>query len=121
MTNFSFLLHFKYSFFPECIYIVFKFLVLSYIFPKFDIYYILYFLNLSTNVKGCGFVEAFSTEPFPFVSMDEPILTYLLAALAFKLDHKSECKQYLATVITHTNCPPRIKERALDSKAKLND
>lgn len=66
-----------------------------------------------------GFSEAFTTERFPILGMDELTFTYTLAAIAYEIGEFEDSKQYLSTVITSTGCPPRIKEHALNLKQKL--
>ena len=66
-----------------------------------------------------GLCEAFTTDSFPILGMDELTFTYLIAAVAYELNKKEACKQYLSTVICAIGCPPRIKEHALNLKQKL--
>ena len=66
-----------------------------------------------------GLCEAFSTDSFPILGMDELTFTYLIAAVAYKLDKKEICKQYLSTILSAVGCPPRIKDHALSLKQKL--
>lgn len=63
--------------------------------------------------------EAFSTDSFPILGMDELTFTYLIAAVAYELDKKEACKQYLSTVLSAVGFPPRIKDHALNLKQKL--
>ena len=56
---------------------------------------------------------------FPILGMDELTFTYLIAAVAYKLDKKEICKQYLSTILSAVGCPPRIKDHALSLKQKL--
>lgn len=67
-----------------------------------------------------GLCEAFSTDSFPILGMDELTYTYLIAAVAYKLNKKDACKQYLSSILTSIGCPPRIKEHALNLKQKLS-
>lgn len=66
-----------------------------------------------------GLCEAFSADTFPILGMDELTFTYLIAAIAYKLDKKEESKQYLSTVLSAVGCPPRIKDHALNLKQML--
>lgn len=66
-----------------------------------------------------GLCEAFSTDSFPILGMDELTFTYLIAAVAYELDKKEACKQYLSTILSATGCPSRIKDHALNLKQML--
>ncbi len=67
-----------------------------------------------------GFDTAISTERFPIFGLDEVTTFYILAALAYKLNKIIEAKKYLGTVLTTSGISDRIKDRALDLKAILN-
>lgn len=66
-----------------------------------------------------GFNEAFSTELFPIVGMDEMTFTYTLAALAYELGELNEAKQCLSSILTSSDCPPRVRDHALNLKEKV--
>ena len=66
-----------------------------------------------------GLCEAFSTERFPILGMDEFTFTYTVAAVAYEIGEYEACKKYLTTLLTSTHCPPKIKDHALDLKQKV--
>ncbi|MDF2594605.1 MAG: hypothetical protein K0R69_946 [Clostridia bacterium] len=66
-----------------------------------------------------GFTSALSTERFPVFGIDEMTAMYMVADLGYRLGHVSEAKKYLSVVITSSGISPRIKDRALDLKNKI--
>jgi len=67
-----------------------------------------------------GFETALSTERFPIFGLDETTTMYILADIGYKLGKLSESKKYLSTLITSPGTSSRIKDRALELKAKIN-
>lgn len=66
-----------------------------------------------------GYILAFSNEDFPMSGMDEITVTYLTAALAFKLEKYRESLQLLSKIMENRAVSSRIKEKALDLKDKI--
>jgi len=57
--------------------------------------------------------EAFSSEPFPLGSMDEPMAKYIIADLARRLGLFSEALRWVADVVVAKDIPAAIKDRAV--------
>ena len=67
-----------------------------------------------------GFIESFSKETYPLYGIDEITMMYMISDIAFRLNKFDLCKQYLSLVLTSSTSSARIKDRALDLKAKLH-
>lgn len=66
-----------------------------------------------------GLAYALSNETFPLFSLDEITTMYILADIGYRLGETTDAKKYLATVITSPGVSPRVKDRALDLKTKI--
>ncbi len=66
-----------------------------------------------------GFEAAFSKEDFPMCGMDQYTMMYLLGELARRTGHPEEAKRYVSKVLVARGAQPRIKNKALELKEKL--
>lgn len=73
------------------------------------------------NDAYTGFEVAYSEEDFPMCGMDENTVTYLLADLARRTDHKEEASRYISRVLIAKDANERIKNKAREIKELLKD
>ncbi len=66
-----------------------------------------------------GFQAAFGKEDFPMCGMDQYTMMYLLAELARRTGNPDEAKRYVSKVLVARGAQPRIKNKALELKEKL--
>lgn len=66
-----------------------------------------------------GFIETLEKETLPILGFDEHTVLYIISAIAYKLNKIDIAKKYLSTLIVASGIPPRIKDRALELKTKL--
>lgn len=62
------------------------------------------------------FKEAYKSEMFPLFGYDEAMATYLIAALAYRLEKREEALKWLGNVMSMRNIQIRLKEKAQDLK-----
>lgn len=68
-----------------------------------------------------GFDEAFSTENFPMCGMDENTVCLMVADLARRIGKYDECGRWVSKVLVSRDANERIKEKARDIKAMLQE
>ncbi len=71
------------------------------------------------NAYKC-FREAIDTEKFPIMDMTFDRTSYLVAILAYKCGHLDVAMQYASIIIADKQSNPRLRDRAIDLKAKLS-
>ncbi len=63
-----------------------------------------------------GFMLAITKESFPMCGMDSGTVDYLLAALAYELDHLNVAAKLISSILTSPSSNSRMKDRARDLK-----
>lgn len=63
-----------------------------------------------------GFMVAITKETFPMCGMDEGTMDYLLASLAYELDHLNVAAKLISNILASPSSSSRMKDKARDLK-----
>lgn len=66
-----------------------------------------------------GFKEAYNTENFPAMGLDELTIKFLIGELSRRLGDYEEASRWISEVIISRNIGRRLKERALECKEEI--
>ena len=78
--------------------------------------------ELSFLNKACDeFIAAYSNEPFPIGSMDEPTIQFMIGELARRAGRSSEAQRWIGSVLTAPDIPKSLKDRAIEVRSLLRE